>query len=96
MTTFTTEHLSRSIVEILEEGFRLMTCDHGRVGWAHKDCKIGDRIFLFGGCTLPVILRPLKRGKGYTLVGHAYIDGVMDNQVWGNRGVTSLNKVVIY
>lgn len=49
------------------------------MGWCPFNTRPGDRIcILFGGQT-PYVVR--KEGKGYRLLGEAYIHGVMDGEV---------------
>ncbi|KAL9017151.1 MAG: hypothetical protein Q9185_005508 [Variospora sp. 1 TL-2023] len=49
------------------------------MGWCPFDAKPGDRIcLLFGGQT-PYVVR--RQGRGYRLIGEAYLHGVMDGEV---------------
>ncbi|KIX03749.1 uncharacterized protein Z518_07302 [Rhinocladiella mackenziei CBS 650.93] len=95
---FAEGHIVAAIRSALDEGLRLMTIDrHRRIGWATEGAMVNDKVFLLPGCTLPVILRPRANKGGYSLVGHAYVHGVMDNEVWSQ--VTSsqmLELVKIY
>jgi hypothetical protein len=67
--------------------------------------KKGDRIFIFPGGKVPFILRPVEKTEPgedeselkFTLVGDAYVHGVMDGQVWGlvEKGQAKLHSVVL-
>ncbi|KAI4185415.1 MAG: hypothetical protein LQ346_005895 [Caloplaca aetnensis] len=55
------------------------------MGWCPFDTKHGDRIcLLFGGQT-PYVVR--KQGRGYRLLGEAYLHGVMDGEVLGKPDI---------
>ena len=73
-----------NLVTLIDEGLRLMTTDEDHVGWAHPDAKLGDELYLLTGCSMPAILRPTQCGHQtmYKVIGHAYIDGVMNGEVW--------------
>lgn len=43
----------------------------------------GDLICVFAGLGIPFIVRP--EGSKFTLVGYAYVDGVMDGELWPNN-----------
>ena len=84
-----------SFEDLVNEGLRLMTTDRNEVGWAHPDARPGDCVFLLAGCSMPAILRPREDGASYTVVGHAYLDGVMDNEVWQAKS-NDLQDVVVW
>jgi hypothetical protein len=54
------------------------TANHGLFGWVPKNSVAGDVVVIFTGGTMPIVLRP-KDGY-YTVVGDAYIHGVMDGE----------------
>lgn len=41
---------------------------------------IGDQIWIIRDAQGPIILRPIQGSTQFTLVGEAYVDGVMDGQ----------------
>ncbi|KAF2160006.1 hypothetical protein M409DRAFT_29616 [Zasmidium cellare ATCC 36951] len=47
-----------------------------------NEAQAGDEVFLLAGCYVPFLLRPSRTGCGtlYSLVGPAYVDGVMDGE----------------
>jgi hypothetical protein len=73
-----------NIYEILAEGLRLMTIESGGyVGLVHPRAALWDEVYLIEGCSLPVVLRRRRKDqRGYTIVGHAYIEGVMNGELW--------------
>lgn len=71
-----------SLGDLVREELRLMTTYQRDIGWAHSDAKVGDKIFLLAGCSMPVILRDTDRTGVYQVVGYAYVDGMMDNEMW--------------
>ena len=54
--------------------------DDGRVGWVPDSAAIGDRIAIFLGGTVPILLRP--SGNDYIVLGEAYVDEMMDGQAF--------------
>jgi len=64
---------------------RFLVSGSNRVGLAPWDAEIGDMICILFGCRFPVILRPRK--DHYTLIGEAYVDGIMDGELFsGSKG----------
>ena len=54
--------------------------DDGRAGWVPQTAEVGDRIAIFLGATVPILLRP--RGNGYIVLGEAYVHEMMDGQAF--------------
>ena len=72
-----------ALSELIDEGMRLMTTEEGHPGWAHPNAIAGDRIYLLPGCSMPVILRKHVAAPGaLSVVGHAYVDTMMDGEFW--------------
>lgn len=68
---------------LLNEGMRLMTTDDDDLGWAHPAAHIGDSVFLLYGCSMPAVLRRNDEPRGtFSVVGHAYVEGVMNGEKW--------------
>jgi hypothetical protein len=66
---------------IKEERLRIVFSRGTGFGWAHPATQLGDHIYLFNGCTMPVILRPVEgRASTFKLVGRAYMDDTMNNR----------------
>jgi Heterokaryon incompatibility protein (HET) len=69
------------------------------IGLGHAEVKPGDHVYLLEGCSLPVILRATNGSnepmvtndweilisRQHQVVGHAYIDGMMNGEVWNER-----------
>jgi len=66
----------KNVSRNLEMGMRLMGTRGGSVGRADSEAKAGDSIALLSGCSVPVILRPLKEG-GWLVVEDSIIRGCM-------------------
>ena len=54
--------------------------DDGRAGWLPATAEVGDRVAIFLGATVPILLRP--RDNGYIVLGEAYVHEMMDGQAF--------------
>ena len=54
--------------------------DDGRAGWVIATAEVGDRIAIFLGAKVPILLRP--RDNGYIVLGEAYVHEMMDGQAF--------------
>jgi hypothetical protein len=95
VTIFDYAHVTNAVAKVIKEGLRLITTREGAVGWAHQDAEVNDEIFIFAGCSVPVILRRHPGRKDYHLVGHAYVDGYMNGEKWGKAEPSRLAEVII-
>ncbi|KAI9740337.1 MAG: hypothetical protein M1834_004916 [Cirrosporium novae-zelandiae] len=60
----------------------VVTEDRKRFGLGPRNMKLGDLICVLKGCSVPVVLRPSTVSQGtFTVIGEAYIDGVMDGEL---------------
>jgi len=59
---------------------RLVITSEGYMGTTPPMAKVGDRIVLVAGLSLPMIVR--REGEGDRLIGPAYIHGIMDGERW--------------
>ena len=83
-----------SIARTLDEGVRLVTTSNGRVGWAHPHAQPRDQVTLVQGCSWPVVLRKREdRPQCYSVIGHAYIGGVMDGTYWDGLDKSKLETL---
>ena len=72
----------------------LATTSSGYLGWIPEDSKAGDVVVLFQYAPYPFVLR--KRPDGfYTLIGDAYIQGVMDGEAWPEDNETEVEWIKI-
>jgi hypothetical protein len=65
------------------EGRRLFSTSSGRFGFGHESLQEADRVCIFNGSRTAHILRPVP-GTGaseYTLIGEAYVSGMMDGEI---------------
>lgn len=57
--------------------------ENGLLGLAPMDAKVGDRISLLEGGSVPYILRPKAgRENEWQIIGGAYVHGIMDGEAW--------------
>lgn len=57
----------------------------------------GDKVCVFAGANVPVILRPLG-GQNYELISYAFVVGAMQGEAWkmiktGEAGMETFNLV---
>ncbi|RDW57327.1 hypothetical protein BP5796_12777 [Coleophoma crateriformis] len=71
--------------------------EHGRIGWGPEGVEEGDVIVVFQNGIVPHILRPRSSTAPMMLVGEAYIDGLMNGEVFSieNQGKVALSEILI-
>ncbi|KAK5631249.1 hypothetical protein RRF57_006963 [Xylaria bambusicola] len=75
----------RIIQKTLEADLRLGSLNDGKLGWFHKDTKIGDKVAILLGSAVPCVIRPSLRNHGsFTIVGPCIIFGVMNGEALEN------------
>lgn len=54
----------------------------GRVlyGLAPKETRDGDVVCVLDGCSVPVVMRPMDKGRHWILVGECFVYGIMDGE----------------
>jgi hypothetical protein len=57
----------------------------GRIGWVPFRTQAGDRVCVFHGMRIPVILR--SQGDRWEFIGACYVHGLMDGEVWDLDGL---------
>ncbi|GME52847.1 hypothetical protein BP6252_11115 [Neofusicoccum parvum] len=62
-------------------GRRLVVTDHGNIGLAPDDTKIGDVVFVLEGANVPFVLRT-DMSQRLRLVGECYVQGFMKGEAW--------------
>lgn len=70
---------SSDLWHTLQQNMRFTTTRRGFIGWAHPEAQQGDQIYLFSGCSVPVILRSTTGGR-FNVVGDAYVHGCMNGE----------------
>lgn len=91
------EELLESLIDLnLSTAFsrRLMQTTKGYIGLTHALSQAGDCICLLNGCVVPVILR--RRASRFTVVGEAYVHGIMNGEAWPARDKNSAEEFCIY
>lgn len=63
----------------------------GYMGICPRWARVGDLIVLISGLTAPFIVR--KEEENYTLVGPAYVHGVMQGERWSTEGLEDITFV---
>jgi hypothetical protein len=61
-------------------GHRLFTTKEGRLGLGPSKTMVGDKIMLFAGLSLPMLMR--KDGEKNRLIGRSYVLGFMKGEGW--------------
>ncbi|KAK3314503.1 heterokaryon incompatibility protein-domain-containing protein [Apodospora peruviana] len=54
----------------------------GYIGLMPLGARHGDEVWLLEGCPVPIMLRKTSTSGEYTVVGKAYVHGVMDGEYW--------------
>lgn len=60
---------------------RIVTTGKGFVGNVHGSVRVGDKVAMVSGCSVPVLLRQKEGCPGFEVVGDAYVSSLM----WGER-----------
>ncbi|KAF1955475.1 hypothetical protein CC80DRAFT_85546 [Byssothecium circinans] len=66
----------------------LFTTNNGYIGIGPRWMKAGDLVALISGMTLPFVIR--RNGENYTLVGPAYIEGIMSGHLWEDEKLKTM------
>lgn len=74
----------------------LFKTNKGMLGAGHVAIRVGDIVTLLAGVQSPIILRPqsVGGGGGFTFVGDAYVDGIMDGEFM--KTMPAFEKFEIY
>lgn len=78
MTVHTNTYEAKVIRETMHS--RFMTTRDGYMGTVPPNARVGDDVFLVSGLSLPMIIR--REDGVNTLIGPAYVHGVMDGERW--------------
>lgn len=70
-----------SHAQMFTQGRTLILSKDGYVGLAPSLTAVGDLICVLHGCHAPVILRAAENSVHHTLIGDAYVHGLMDGEV---------------
>ncbi|KPM36393.1 hypothetical protein AK830_g10166 [Neonectria ditissima] len=61
---------------------RLFRTRRGYLGLGTENIAPGDKVCVFLGGNVPLIIRPRPQGDGFELVGDAYVHGLMEGEVF--------------
>ncbi|KAK1948740.1 hypothetical protein LY78DRAFT_564238, partial [Colletotrichum sublineola] len=67
------------IASLVARGRRLFLTAAGHIGLGPGETAAGDSVWILGGCSMPLILRP-GNGEHKVLVGPCYVDDIMDGE----------------
>jgi hypothetical protein len=62
-------------------GRRFFITKRGRMGLGPADLQLGDRIVVFDGCSIPLVVRASGDGVSAVLIGETYTSGIMEGEV---------------
>ena len=74
-------------------GRRLARTANGRLALVPATAAVGDTVILMAGGKLPLIIKPAKEKSGWTLVGAAYVDGIMQCEAWDEMRCSKIDLV---
>lgn len=73
----------------------LFTTEKGYLGTGPELIRDGDRIAVFAGICMPLVLRPVEEGR-FRLVTHAYVHGIMYGEASpGDGDVAGVEEIVV-
>jgi hypothetical protein len=79
-------YLTRFHDTVRKKSRKLMVTGKGYVGMAPCRARLGDVVAIVFGCSIPLVLRRSGVREAWTVVGEAYVDGVMQGEVEGLLG----------
>ncbi|PKS12513.1 hypothetical protein jhhlp_000720 [Lomentospora prolificans] len=60
---------------------RLFALDSGYLAMGPQSAELGDEFWIISGCPFPMVLRPVRQGGGYMVLGRSYVHGVMHGEL---------------
>jgi len=69
----------------VRDGRRFFVSENRRFGWVPLRTEVDDRVCVFRGMRIPVIMRP--RGDRWEFIGACYVHGSMDGEIWDLDGL---------
>jgi hypothetical protein len=88
-----TQDAFRSCIEICW-GKRLAILDSGFIGLVPGESNIGDAVYIFMGCNLPLVVRNINSSY-HRIVGESYFHGVTEGELMDDVGVQSLESIIL-
>lgn len=91
--------LQRHVARAAEDDRAIISCHlptepHNLYGLAPRWAKIGDKIAVVRGLSLPVVLRR-ERGRQYQVVGPAFVEHLMNGEHWTRKARRSWQRIVL-
>lgn len=83
----------RYINQYLADRRALLTTERGFIGAGAAGVRVGDRLALIAGVSVPMVLREKRgRGGGFVVVGPAFVPGFMES---GDVGMVSTEMITL-
>jgi len=60
------------------QGRRFALFENGYMGWVPAAARVGDVGVMWRGCRIPYVIRENRRREGWSVLGDAYVHGLMD------------------
>jgi hypothetical protein len=94
--TTSTEYWKKFVRKVVEDNRLMCMAGKGNVkfGWAPKDARLYDEVFLIPGCSRPVLLRSTENGA-YQLIGDAIVARAMNGEVWERLTPEDLQQIEV-
>lgn len=73
---------------------RLFRTDEGLLGYGAEALQIGDTVHIVPGSRVPLVLRKSEQDRRYSLVGAAYVHGLMHGQILSKTPAVNLQTVI--
>lgn len=70
----------------------------GYIGLAREHCRVGDEVWIIGGCSVPILLSPkIENPSHYEVRGEVFLDGFMFGEIMGTelRGSRSIERITL-
>lgn len=82
--------LHQPLIKIAEQrmllaGLTIRERGPGVIGLVHPEAQVHDVVTLLAGCSVPVILRKVAGSDRFSVVGDAFIPGVMQGELWSTK-----------
>lgn len=78
---------------------RFVVLSGGQMGLVPQTARLGDTTCVFMGCAHPVVLRPSglnRSGRCFTVLGEAFVHGLMYGEQWTDESVLGAQDFVLY
>ncbi|EXF84170.1 hypothetical protein CFIO01_05673 [Colletotrichum fioriniae PJ7] len=73
---------------------RLFVTNEGYIGLAKLSARVGDEVWVLAGGRVPYVMRPIEDGNRFSLVGDAYVHGLMDGS-WSISSDATVEEVQV-